>query len=235
MTNSKKSGFHKRRHPPKQPRMTISISSELLPDGRYGMVLTAGETVRWMNRTDTLAHCAAAMQVAMRAEHDAGIFRQLTPGRPPGKRESGVARDTSRQTLVDDGGKATMDAILRSLEGLDASEQDLRMIGEVLKLVRGRYTAVDRQALHPLYLEPSVTLTGEPFIAVHLNGERVGQWTPVDARRHALGCLEVAEAVELDNHYRDTLTADLSCSEQTASALVGMLAREMASYTVVES
>lgn len=53
------------------------MCSEILPDGRYGIVLSHGETVRWLSREDVMLHCQTVVEATVRAEHDAAIFKQL--------------------------------------------------------------------------------------------------------------------------------------------------------------
>lgn len=53
------------------------MCSEVTPDGRYGIVLSYGQTVRWLSYDDVLAHCTATIRATVAAEHDAAVVRQL--------------------------------------------------------------------------------------------------------------------------------------------------------------
>jgi hypothetical protein len=181
-----------KRKTPERRRGEISMCSEVLPDGRYGIVMSHGKTVRLMDRADVTLHCQVVMEAAVRAQHDAAILNQL-------HRTAGVP---------------------------------LEAAGEVLARVRARRIPLDAQALQPLGLEPGVTLRGKPFIAVKVGGRVVGEWEPGDARNHALGCLELAAAVDLDNHYRDVLTEDIDVGDRSY-AMVSELGKELKRYKVV--
>lgn len=63
---------------PSRRRDEVSLCSEVLPDGTYGIVLSRGDSVRWLSREDVYRHSMAVMSASIRAEHDAAIFRQLT-------------------------------------------------------------------------------------------------------------------------------------------------------------
>lgn len=187
MTNPKRKG------PPRR-RDEISIASEILPDGRYGIVLSYGDTVRIMAVEDVTYHCQAVVQAAVYAEYDAGIVHQL-------------------HTRV----------------GLP-----LEAVGEVLELVRAKRPALNIHATHPLGFEPGVNKEGKPFVGLLVNGHKVGQWDPDDMRNHALGCLDLAAAVALDNTYRDVLTEDVDLGER-ARGIVGDVGRSLPHYKVVQA
>lgn len=171
------------------------MCSEITPDGRYGIVLSWGDTVRWLSHEDVLLHCTETVRAAVCAEHDAAVFKQLT-----GKLE------------------------------LPATHA-----GETLQDLRDRRPPADAQALQPLGLEPGVTLDGKPFLVVSVGGRKVGQWTPADARNHAMACLELAAAVPLDNAYFDFMTGDGVMPQHVGRNVVGDLGQYLGRHQVVQA
>lgn len=65
----------------------------------------------------------------------------------------------------------------------------------------------------------------QAYIRLEVDGERITQWRPADARQHALQLLDVRACVDLDARYRHYLTDTIRLAEETAAALVGDLAR----------
>lgn len=171
----------------------MSLCSEVMPDGSYGIVLARGEAVRWLDREDVYLHAMAVMSATVRAEHDAAIFRQLR----------------------------------------DKLGMDFQDAGHMLEMVRRGRPPVDAQALQPLGLEPGVTQDGKPSMVVFLGGHKIGQWDLTEARRHALACMELAEAVDRDNGYFTYLSEELELGEK-CRVLVGTLSEHMDTYTVVK-
>lgn len=159
----------------------ITIHSDVLADGSYGIVIHDGaDTVRALTRDEAYAHAQAVLAAAQRAEYDAAVFLQLT-------RKLGLP-----------------------VEVASASVQDLRDVR----------VSLDASALHPLGLEPGATVEGKPYIVVSLEGDRVGQWTPADARLHAAAALELAEVVRLDSDYYEWLRTSPGVEEGRARAAV---------------
>lgn len=108
--------------------------------------------------------------------------------------------------------------------------------GETVNDLRKRRPPVDAQALQPLGLTPQVTAAGKPYLLVKMGGHTVGQWSPADARQHALACLELAAAVALDNNYYDFMTgADGVMPENVARNVVADLGKFIGRHTVVEA
>lgn len=180
---------------PPRRRDEISLCSEMTPEGRYGIVLSRGDAMRWLSREEVLLHCAATIAAAVAAEHDAAVFKQLT-----GPLELPV--DHAAETLND---------------------------------LRKRRPPADAQALQPIGLEPGVTTQGKPFLVVSVGGHKIGQWTPGDARNHAMACLELAAAVPLDNAYFDFMTDDHVMPHQVARNVIGDLANFLGRHKVVEA
>ena len=79
------------------------MCSEILPDGRYGIVLSHGKTVRWLSREDVTRHCQTVVEATIRAEHDAAIFKQLhhKVGMTPELAGEVLVRVRDRRTRLD--------------------------------------------------------------------------------------------------------------------------------------
>lgn len=82
-------------------------------------------------------------------------------------------------------------------------------------------------ATEPLHLVPGVSLRDDdrphPFIAMHLDGEQVGQLTPAAAREHGLNTLAVLAAADLDDALRRFLVDRVHLDEARASAVIANL------------
>lgn len=171
---------------------TITLLSDVLADGSYGIVIHDGaDTVRGLSREEAYDHAAAVLTAAQRAEYDAAVFQQLN-----GK--LGLPLDT---------------------------------VAEAIRDLRSTRAPLDPNAMHPIGLEPLVTSQGKPFLILSVNGRRVCQWTPADARRHAAGALELAEAVRLDSDYFTWLTNDAGVEEPRARNVVDDLANHRPNAT----
>lgn len=83
-------------------------------------------------------------------------------------------------------------------------EQNRQHAGQLVRALRE-----DRPPIawpSPLTLDPGVSaFTGRPFVVVQIHGRPVGQWTPQDARGHAVHVLEVVEGARLDTAYHQRL------------------------------
>ncbi len=90
-------------------------------------------------------------------------------------------------------------AIVRQMRKI-SDGNGLQMASELVGSIRA-----DRPPIAwptPLQLDPGVSMaTGDAFLRILVKGEPVGQWTPGDARDHALGVLEAVEAADLDGAY----------------------------------
>lgn len=76
----------------------------------------------------------------------------------------------------------------------------------------------------PMSLTPGVSaFTGQPFIGLHMHGKQIGQWSPDDARDHAVYVLMSLRVAELDSAYLRGLRA-IGLDDSTARAVVGDLA-----------
>jgi hypothetical protein len=84
----------------------------------------------------------------------------------------------------------------------------------------------DRPPLHPsatrpFTFHPAVTMAGKAFLRVECEGEEPSQWTPHQAREHAMWVLESVAVADLDSGYLRTLVGS---SRDTATQVVDDLA-----------
>jgi hypothetical protein len=114
--------------------------------------------------------------------------------------------------------------VLRQLTG--PLGMPLKLAVTVIADLRADRPPLDDATTSPLHLEPGVNTAREPFLAVHLGGKRVGQWTCEDARSHAQGILEVMAAVDLDAAFYRYLTGTLNLEPDQARAMVATLRPE---------
>lgn len=99
-------------------------------------------------------------------------------------------------------------AVMKQLTHLGVEHGDAaRLIADM----REDRPAANPKHLAPLELTPGVSaFTGEPFIHVGVQGEKVGQWDFKDAQHHALAVLGAVAAADLDSAYLRMLsTMDL--------------------------
>lgn len=116
-------------------------------------------------------------------------------------------------------------ALLRQLHGeLGLPVQE---VGMTVQTIREQRVPLDVEALNPLRLEPCATPEGKAFLVLSIGAHKVGQWTPGDARRHAMACLDLAEVVRLDNGYFAFLTGGDGVPEGPARAAVAGLMKFM--------
>ncbi|MFI6326616.1 hypothetical protein ACIBG8_54470 [Nonomuraea sp. NPDC050556] len=104
----------------------------------------------------------------------------------------------------------------------------LQMCGQAVAALRADRAPLNHKATRPLMLEPGVSQELEPFLAVHIDGKRVGQWDVKQAYEHALGVLEVVSAADLDAaYYRYLIGPSHGIDKGRASNMVGDLANFM--------
>lgn len=73
----------------------------------------------------------------------------------------------------------------------------------------------------PIVLDPGVSNRDQkPFLALSVNGKRVGQWTVEDARQHALAVLETVVVADLDAGYYRALVGQIGIDSDTAQQVV---------------
>jgi hypothetical protein len=74
-------------------------------------------------------------------------------------------------------------------------------------------------------LVPGVSaFTGKPFLHLMQDGKLIGQWTPDDARQHALAVLQAVENLGADTAYLRALEQHVSLDRPTALAVISGLA-----------
>jgi hypothetical protein len=110
-------------------------------------------------------------------------------------------------------------AIMRQLGGTAADDEHAaRVVGHL----RARRDLLAWPT--PLALLPGVSaFTGEPFLHVRIRDRVVGQWTPADARDHAMGVLELDCVAGLDREYLSVLR-EARVEDHKARVLVDNLA-----------
>lgn len=110
-------------------------------------------------------------------------------------------------------------AVLTQLHG--KLKIPLEDAGKTVGELRGDRPPLDPDALTPLGLEPCVAAADKrPFLAVSVDGKKVGQWETADARAHALALLEVVEAVNLDAAYHRYLVGTIGIESDRARVVV---------------
>ncbi|WP_042400069.1 hypothetical protein [Streptacidiphilus carbonis] len=135
-------------------------------------------------------------------------------------RDQGIAWAS---TVLTAAAQAEHDAlVIRQLAGKVGMALDLACVGDL----RADRPPLDDAATAPLRLEPGVNAKMEPFLALYINGEQMGQWTCQDAREHATGILEVMAAVDLDAAYYRFLTGSVKVDPPEARGIVGLLAED---------
>lgn len=97
--------------------------------------------------------------------------------------------------------------------------------GELVMAMRDDRPPLDPADTAPLFLEPGVTPTDlRPFLLVHINGEKVGQWDVEQAQQHARWVLSMAGVADLDSGYYRMLRTQADVEEHQARSAVGDLA-----------
>ncbi len=82
-----------------------------------------------------------------------------------------------------------------------------------------------------LNLVPVVSaLTGDPYLHLMIDGKRVGQWTPEDARSHAMGILQAVATQFLDSVTLTVLIKHVGLDMNRAQAVISDLGRFTAKY-----
>lgn len=113
-------------------------------------------------------------------------------------------------------------AVVRQLLSMDIA---LTAAAASIADLRADRPPLDPKITAPLTLTPGVAgRNRQGFLIVEVAGLRIGQWTPGDARDHALNVLEVIHAVDLDAAYRRYLIGNIALDAQRASAVIHGLA-----------
>lgn len=111
-------------------------------------------------------------------------------------------------------------AVLRQMETRVSKEVVVQLILDL----RALRSPIASGVTGPLALTPGVNQNGEAFLDVVIDGERVGQWSPQDARSHAISVLESQVVAGLDADYLEVLCAKVQVSEITGRSCVQDLA-----------
>lgn len=112
-------------------------------------------------------------------------------------------------------------AVLRQM--LKALKFDRDSAVKVLGDLRADRPPLDPGMTAPIALEPGVNAELEPFLALSIKGERVGQWTMADAREHAFFVLTSVAVADHDTGYLQVLLA-IGLDRSTALNVVADLA-----------
>lgn len=114
-------------------------------------------------------------------------------------------------------------ALVATLRAYAMTEELVTEALGTVRTERDRY-GVSRRVTHPLSLYPGVSLfTGAPFLRVEADDLPTWQWSPADARGHALHVLEVIAASEADALLAKVLTVDLGVTQPVAHALIAAM------------
>lgn len=116
-------------------------------------------------------------------------------------------------------------AVIRQLLGLGL---DLETAAQAIADLRADRPALDDTVTVPFRLVLGVSAkTGNGFLHVHLNGVKIGQWDPRDARDHAVNVLTVLAAVDLDAAYRRYLIGTVGIDAARAGNVIADLATHL--------
>jgi hypothetical protein len=143
-----------------------------------------------------------------------------------------VSIDASNDTSFGLDQASALTYAMSVLDAASRAEYDAAVIRQMTKVGSGgavhavalvqqlRADRPEPSPVGPLQLIPGVSAaTGDPFLAIHLNGQQVGQWTPGDARGHAVHVLECVLVADLDSAYLRGLQA-IGIEEDRARAVV---------------
>lgn len=120
-------------------------------------------------------------------------------------------------------------AVLRQLTSADGLGVDHRTAAGLLAdSVRPDRPPLPDPTDGMLTLTPGVSLTPDrqlrPFLVVNLDGQPAGQWTPDDARAHAMTALEAVAVADLDAGYYRALIGPVGTDPDAARRVVDNLA-----------
>jgi hypothetical protein len=126
--------------------------------------------------------------------------------------------------VLDAAQRAEYDAAIAAqyADGIGADEIQTISTLATLRKIR---QPLDHDATAPLTFVPGVDTAREPFIAIHLDGRQIGQFTPADAVEHATYILQGPVAAALDAAYHRWLREVLDLDDTKARAMVGDLHR----------
>lgn len=78
----------------------------------------------------------------------------------------------------------------------------------------------DAVKMKTLSLSTGVSKEGKPFVHMFVDGERVAQVSPAEAREHALHLIEAAEAAEQDAFMLDYARRRIGADDNAAAGLL---------------
>jgi hypothetical protein len=91
-------------------------------------------------------------------------------------------------------------AVSRQITGRPGMTRDHASVA--IAALRADRAPLDPADTAPLVLTPGVSLsTGEAFVAIHVDGRQIGQFTPDSAAQYARHCLEIVTGADLDGAY----------------------------------
>jgi hypothetical protein len=110
-------------------------------------------------------------------------------------------------------------AVVRQAGELGLDDVDAAHLLNALREVHAGQTPVTM--LRGLSVVPGVSAsTREPFLHLRRDGKTTAQWTPDDARRHALDVVEGVETAALDTAYRQVLEDRVGLDRLKAMVMV---------------
>lgn len=117
-------------------------------------------------------------------------------------------------------------AVADQIGSLGPGERDDRAAAGAVMLLRERRPPLDNGPTGRMQFRPLVSsITGEPLVHVHLDGQELTQWSTGDARSHAGYVLDAAVVADLDAAYLEYLSTELGVDLPTARRVVDDLAR----------
>lgn len=133
------------------------------------------------------------------------------------------AAEAYARTVIGAAAYAEYDAAILS-QMMRVTKSDMAVSASVMADLRDRRPALDNAATAPLTFTPLVSArTNKPVIHVALNGALFSQWTPEDARGHALHVLDAAAVVGLDAAFLAYQLTELGLDAPRARAVVDQL------------
>lgn len=178
----------------------LTVLSETMPDGTYGVSITVGEDRAFtLARDAAVAYAVSAFATATEAEHDLAVLRLLTTGAPTG---IGMPRALAAEFMVKD---------IRPDRPDHRATEPLRF---VVAIGQARVPHVDAGEF-------------QSAVRIRLAGLEVGYVSPDELREHASGVLNALAAVDLDASLHRCLVAQVGLSDDHARGIVGSLSEFM--------
>lgn len=116
-------------------------------------------------------------------------------------------------------------AVIRQLQPTLAAGSR-KEAARMVMMLRDRRKIIDPAPTAPLIFTGGVSaFTGEPFVHVHLHRNAITQWTPDEARSHAMYVLDAAIVARLDQGYLAFLCDAIKLDQDVAIVAVDDLRR----------